>query len=142
MKIENGKETQTLYSAVGDILHPAVRLLPTFFIFLIMQFLMREVTVSFERFYRVKTPSKDHVRQTNCCMNKCTCIWIFVVQVSLSKFIYSFAQITSELDGTRPSSPLELFKHITHRYINRKLLSYRCKIICVVTVIFKMSECE
>lgn len=55
MKIENGKETQKLYSAVGDILHPAVRLLQTFFIFLMMQFLMRE-WVSFERFYRVKKP--------------------------------------------------------------------------------------
>lgn len=62
MKIENGKETQKLYSAVGDILHPAVRLLQTFFIFFIMQFLVREEWVSFERFYRVKTPSKDHVR--------------------------------------------------------------------------------
>lgn len=56
MKIENGKETQKLYSAVGDILHPAVRLLQTFFIFFIMQFLMREEWVSFERFYHVKKP--------------------------------------------------------------------------------------
>lgn len=56
MKIENGKETQKLYSAVGDILHPAVRLLQTFFIFFIMQFLMREEWVSFSKILSCKKP--------------------------------------------------------------------------------------